>query len=82
MRTRDERDTVERWGGEDAEADLEELIRIMVRREPEDIAFSAKLRRDEFVCKSCHMAQHQSRLADVRRGVCRDCVGTSVRHRR
>ena len=85
MRPRSELETVERWGGEggeDAEAELEELIRVMVRREPDGIAFSTKLRRDEFVCKSCHMVQHQSRLADVRRMTCSDCVRTAARRHR
>jgi hypothetical protein len=82
MRPRTERETVEGWDpSDDAEAALEELIRIMVRREPAGIAESMKVRRNEFVCRSCHMVQHQSRLADVRRLVCSACVSGSVRHR-
>jgi hypothetical protein len=81
MRPRTEQQTVEGWDpGDDAEAALEELIRIMVRREPAAISESMKVRRNEFVCRRCHMVQHQSRLADVRNLVCFECVGGAVRH--
>jgi len=80
MHPRTERETVQRWDrGDDAEAELEELIRIMVRREPAATAGSMRVRRHEFVCRSCHMVQHQSRLADVRRLVCSECVGSTAR---
>lgn len=79
MHPRTERETVQRWDrGDDAEAELEELIRIMVRREPAATAESMRVRRHEFVCRSCHMVQHQSRLADVRRLVCSECVGSKT----
>jgi hypothetical protein len=30
--------------------------------------------RREFVCKRCHLVKARSQLADVERGLCRDCV--------
>jgi hypothetical protein len=82
MRPRTEQQTVEGWDpSDDAEAALEELIRIMVRREPATSGLTVKLRHDEFVCRSCHMVQHQSRLADVRGLVCSECLGAAARHR-
>jgi protein-arginine kinase activator protein McsA len=83
MRPRAEREPVERWDqSDDAEAALEELIRVMVRREPAAAAESVRVRRDEFVCRSCHMVQHQSRLADVRKFLCSECVNGRSRERR
>lgn len=83
MRPKTEREAVERLdGGDDETAALDELIRIMVRREPDGVSTSMKLRRDEFVCRSCHMVHHQSRLADVRRLECTECVGGLARRRR
>jgi protein-arginine kinase activator protein McsA len=82
MRAKTQRESVEGWdSSDDAEEALEELIRIMVRREPTVAAESVRVRRDEFVCRTCHMVQHQSRLADVRRLVCSECVGAAVRQR-
>jgi hypothetical protein len=82
MHPRTERETVQRWDqDDDTEAALEELIRIMVRREPAVAAESVRVRRDEFVCRTCHIVQHQSRLADVRRLVCSECLGAAARHR-
>jgi len=82
MSPRTGRETAERWDpSDDAEEALEELIRVMVRREPATTAESVRVRRDEFVCRSCHIVQHQSRLADVRNLVCSGCVGGAVRHR-
>jgi protein-arginine kinase activator protein McsA len=82
MGSRTERETVQSWDqGDDAEAALEELIRVMVRREPPAIAGSVRVRRDEFVCRNCHMVQHQSRLADVGRLVCSECFAVTARHR-
>jgi hypothetical protein len=82
MRPRTKEETVQAWDqGDDAEAALEELIRIMVRREPAAMAESMKVRRNEFVCRSCHMVQHQSRLADVRKLICSECVRPAARRR-
>jgi hypothetical protein len=82
MEPRTERETVEQWDqGDDAEAALEELIRVMVRREPAAVPESMKVRRHEFVCRSCHMVQHQSRLADVRRLICSECLTSTARLR-
>jgi hypothetical protein len=82
MSPRTGRETAERWDpSDDAEEALEELIRVMVRREPATSALTVKLRHDEFVCRSCHMVEHQSRLADVRGLVCSECLGAAARHR-
>jgi hypothetical protein len=82
MGSRTERETVQSWDqGDDAEAALEELIGVMVRREPAAIGGSVRVRRDEFVCRNCHMVQHQSRLADVRKLICSECITASARQR-
>jgi len=60
---------------DDGERALEELIQAMGPHAEKQLRDAReRVRHDEFVCSSCHMILHRSRLGNRRRMRCRECA--------
>ncbi len=59
---------------DDAEADLDELIRGWADIKPERLRQGGPVRGDEFVCALCHLVMHRSLMGDADRELCVECA--------
>jgi hypothetical protein len=69
-----------RRAGEDSEGDVTEILEMS--SQPESSTMDVEpppgkvtpIRSDEFVCARCYLVKPRVQLADVERGLCRDCA--------